>query len=181
MIQPQSRQGKREVHESAAWGGVIAFLEGDFRKSIFGISWLFFHNPKREFKNKKWGIPTWSCNPRICAVFRAQSGPRGHCRPLQAMGTNGDVKRVFVLLGGAKKQWENSNGFGICVEFVGFDDRLALNVLDRLFRLLIVFVGSQCFVSECQGEVAVQQSQSWQWPDSNRTSFRVDEQNDHFA
>ena len=46
------------------------------------------------------------------------------------------------------------------MEFVGFDDRLALNVLDRLFRLLIVFVGSQGFVSECQGEVTVQQSQS---------------------
>ena len=46
------------------------------------------------------------------------------------------------------------------MEFVGFDDRLALNVLDRLFRLLLVLVGSQCFVSECRGEVKVQQSQS---------------------
>ena len=47
------------------------------------------------------------------------------------------------------------------MEFVGFGDRLASNVLDRLFRLLlVVFACSPCFVFACQGEKTVQQSQS---------------------
>lgn len=97
--------GKKRGTRKCCMGGVIAFLEGDFRKSIFfWIFWLFFHNPKREFKNKKWGIPTWSCNPRICAVFRAQSGPRGHCRPWGPMGTS----TVFLFFWGGRKNNEKT-------------------------------------------------------------------------